>query len=171
DLDEFDLDARAGQPSPAKLLRTMLQALLVERFHLAVHHDNKEMRVYILTVDKSGAKLAPVNMASIPNSAPEHFRGDMRQFANLLAVRLSIPTATDPAQPMIASGPPVPVVDKTGLAGVYEFSFKVPPELGTDAFTRSQRALREELGLKLTTERSSVPILVVDHADRIPTSN
>src|ERR1700693_5642664 len=57
DWDEFDLDARAGAPVSKEDLRAMLAALLAERFHLALHQDSKEMRVYALSVDKGGPKL------------------------------------------------------------------------------------------------------------------
>ncbi len=37
----------------------MLQALLRDRFHLAVHHESKTLPVYALIVSKAGAKLTP----------------------------------------------------------------------------------------------------------------
>jgi Protein of unknown function (DUF3738) len=40
-----------------KALKSMLQALLADRFHLTIHRDTREMPVYFLVVSKGGAKL------------------------------------------------------------------------------------------------------------------
>ncbi len=66
----------------------------------------------------------------------------------------------------------MPVIDKTGLEGNYDISVNLrPDDTGGDGFTRWQRALRDELGLKLETQRAPVEVLVVDRAERIPTAN
>lgn len=172
DLDEFDLDARPGATATKDQLRSMLVALLAERFHLQLHRDAKEMRVYALSVDKGGPKLHPATGELRPTTSPQNFHGDMRQFANLISIGLSIPTVDDPTRPAIASGAPVPVVDKTGLDGNYDISVNLrPDDTAGDSFIRWQRALRDELGLKLETQRAPVELLVVDRAERIPTAN
>jgi uncharacterized protein (TIGR03435 family) len=172
DLDEFDIDARPGATATKDQLRSMLVALLAERFHLELHRDTKEMRVYALSVDKGGPKLHPATGDLRPTTSPQNFHGDMRQFANLISIQLSIPTVEDPTRPAIASGPPVPVIDKTGLEGNYDISVNLrPDDSGGDSFTRWQRALRDELGLKLDTQRAPVEVLIVDRAERMPTAN
>ena len=80
-----------------------------------------------------------------------------------------------------------PVVDRTGLTGLYDFEIywvsqrpgmpatttpsdtgvPVPQDPGIDLFT----ALRRELGLKLEAQVVPVPVLVVEHADRMPAGN
>jgi uncharacterized protein (TIGR03435 family) len=172
DLDEFDLDARAGGRATKDQLRSMLVALLAERFHLTLHRDTKEMRVYALSVDKGGPKLHPATGDLRPTTSPQNFHGDMRQLANFISIGLTIPTIDDPMRPAIASGPLVPVLDKTGLEGNYDISVNLrPDDTGGDSFTRWQRALRDELGLKLETQRAPVEVLVVDRAERMPTEN
>ncbi len=171
DLDEFDIDARAAGPASKEQLRSMLQALLTERFHLGLRHDTKEMRVYALSVDKGGPKLHPATGELKPTTSPQNFHGDMRQFANLIAIGLSIPVVDDPTRPAIASGPPGPVVDQTGLEGNYDISVDLLHDSAADSFTRWQRALRDQLGLKLENQRAPVEVLIVDRTDRIPTAN
>jgi uncharacterized protein (TIGR03435 family) len=130
------------------------------------------MRVYELVVGKSGPKIKPWNGGEIArNGGGFHFRGDLRQFADLLAVQLSIPAPENPSEPARASASQVPVLDKTGLQGVYDFSVGIRPELGTDMFTAWQRALEYQLGLRIESRKGDVAVLVVDGASKIPTEN
>jgi uncharacterized protein (TIGR03435 family) len=168
DIDEFDIDARADGPASKEQLGMMLRALLTERFHLAAHQESKETRLYVLGVDKNGPKIHPIGRAT---GLPMGFRGDMRQLANLLSVQLSIPAIADPGRPSMASGAPVPVLDKTGLQGIYEFNIDFRPEVGVDMFLLWQRLLGDQAGLKLESQKAKTEFLVVDRAERIPVAN
>jgi uncharacterized protein (TIGR03435 family) len=71
-----------------------------------------------------------------------------------------------------------PILDRTGLTGVYDFEldfkpFQLPPKIdgddspppdffGTSIFT----PLQEQLGLRLESEKDSVEVLQIDHAER-----
>ena len=66
--DHYDVDAKMDSPTAEALhklaedqrrlaIQHMLQALLADRFKLAVHHDSKELSIYALVVAKSGPKL------------------------------------------------------------------------------------------------------------------
>lgn len=163
---EYDLEGKASRPSPAASLRSMVQALLAERFQLKTHRESRLMRVYILAQDKGGAKIRPVQDGA-PQGRSE-FRGDLRQFASLISLRLTIPAASDPSQPVVAGGPQVPVLDETGLDGIFEIDLNMRLELGADSFTLWQRALREQLGLRLESRMERVELLVVDGAEKTP---
>jgi len=63
------------------------------------------------------------------------------------------------------------VLDRTGLAGVFDFIVEIKPELGTDSLTLWQRALREQLGLSIRARRGPVEVLVVDDAAKVPNAN
>ena len=175
DSNEYDLDAKADVPAPKQQLLLMLRTLLTERFRLAFHRDTKELRVYELVADRGGPKIHPVKDAddSAATSAAglRSFRGDMRQFANLLSVQLTIPAIDDPTRPSIASGAPIPVIDKTALPGIYDIALDVKPETAGDMFTFLQRVLPEQLGLKLESRKAQVEILIVDHAEKTPVAN
>jgi uncharacterized protein (TIGR03435 family) len=150
----------------------MLRSLLSDRFHLKEHNKTRAMRVYELATGPGGPRIRPVLAESVPRPGTGlHFRGTMRQFADLLAVQFSIPAASSPDTPVRAGGPPIPVLDRTGLQGIYEFSVDLRPELGTDAFTAWKRALEEKLGLKIESRKGDVPVVVVDDAAEIPTAN
>jgi uncharacterized protein (TIGR03435 family) len=172
DQNEYDVDARTSRPADPVVISQMLRALLSERFHLKQHSETKQMRVYALVMAPSGARIHPAPTTQAPNSAGAfHFRGEMRRFADLLAVQFSIPAADNPAEPVRAGGPMFPVLDKTGLTGDYDFTVDLRPEPRLDSFTLWRRALREQLGLDVESRRESVNILVVDEAAKTPTAN
>jgi uncharacterized protein (TIGR03435 family) len=95
----------------------------------------------------------------------------MQQFADLLSIQLSIAMPDDPTRPGRASGLPVPVLNKTGLPGIYDFSVEIRPEPGADMLTLWQSVLQDQLGLKLESRKEQVEVLVIDHAERIPVPN
>jgi len=177
DVNEYDIEAKAAGPAGKEQLAIMLRALLAERFGLLAHRETRELRVYRLVADRGGVKIHSIQDAE--GAAVQYhglgggflFRGDLRQFANLLSIQLSIPAIDDPGKPSIASGPPVPVVDRTGLTGSYEIRVELKPEPGGDAFTLWQGILRDQLGLRLESGKESVEVLVVDRAERAPSAN
>jgi uncharacterized protein (TIGR03435 family) len=172
DQNEYDLDARAGGQTDREQMELMLRTLLSERFNLKQHRETKEMRIYELLADKAGIKIHATKSGEPAEAgAGLHFHGDMRQFADLLAVQFSIPMLDDPSQPGRAGGPAIPVLDRTGLSAIFDFAVDVRPELGTDSFTLWQRALREQLGLRIEAHRGPVEVLVVDDAAKVPSAN
>ena len=173
DQNEYDIEARTNTAVSREEISAMLRTLLAERFNLKQHTEEREMRAYELVLAKSGPKLHPVRDDEVSKPGGSfHFHGDMRQFADLLAVQVSIPAAPDdPTKPAIAGGPPMPVLDKTGLAGTYDFSADIRPEAGTDGFTLWQRVLQEQLGLRVESRKGPVPVLVIDGASKVPTAN
>jgi uncharacterized protein (TIGR03435 family) len=170
---EYDVEARVPAGTDHQQIAVMIRGFLSERFHLKEHSETREMRVYELTVGKGGPKVQPVKAGTADTAAGPgfHFRGDMRQFADLLAVQFSIPAASDPSMPVRAGGTMIPVLDKTGLQGVYEFNADVRPEPGTDAFTAWKRVLEDQLGLEIESRKAGVPIVVVEDAEKVPTAN
>jgi uncharacterized protein (TIGR03435 family) len=172
DKDEYDIDAKSAAVGAKDQHAIMLRSLLSERFKLTEHNETREMRVYELVVGKSGPKIRAINGGGSPAAgAGFHFHGDLRRFADLLAVQLSIPSSDNPAEPVRASTSPIPVLDKTGLPGIFDFSVDIHPELGTDMFALWQRALEDQLGLKIVSHEGNVTVLVVDQAVKVPTDN
>jgi uncharacterized protein (TIGR03435 family) len=67
----FEIQAKIPEGVPEDKVPEMLQALLAERFKLAIHHDQKELPVYALIVGKNGPKLteaSPEPDAPLPDS-------------------------------------------------------------------------------------------------------
>jgi len=171
DRAEYDIQARSPGSVTDEQKMLMLQGLLAERFNWKQHSETRSMRVYELTVGKNGPKIKPGAEGEPPAGAGFHFHGSMRQLADLLAVQFSIPAAVNPSVPVMAGGPATPVLDRTGLAGIYDFSVDIHPEPGTDAFTSWQRVLDEQLGLKIESRKADVEVRVIDDVIRTPNAN
>ena len=175
DRNEYDVQARVAEGAMKAQMALMLQGLLTDRFNLKQHSETRTMRVYELKAGEHGPKIKPVADGE-PNpvagaGAGFHFHGEMRQFADLLAVQFSIPAVENPSVPVRAGGPAIPVLDRTGLDGVYDFSVDIHPEPGTDAFTGWQRVLNEQLGLRIESRKADVDVHVVDDAAKMPSAN
>jgi uncharacterized protein (TIGR03435 family) len=160
--ERFDITAKAesGKPEPA-----MLQAVLAERFKLAVHRETREQTLYELVVAKNGPKLKKSEAAE-----------------NDMTSRRGHLTATHASMSALAhflAGPNIrlgrPVVDKTALDGVFDFALDWTPD--TDAEKSAEHApsilvaLQEQLGLRLEARKGPVEVLVVDHVEKVPTEN
>ena len=176
DSDEYDIDAKAETPVDRDQMRLMLRTLLADRFKLVIHRESQEMRVYALTVAKNGPLIHAIQGGeTVPAKQPplgvQHFHCDMPQFAGLLSIRLSIPLLEDPSTPSRSNGPLIPVLDKTGLKGTYDIDIEVKPEPDGDSITAWQRALQQQLGLKLEAQKAPIEIIVIDHAEKIPVRN
>jgi uncharacterized protein (TIGR03435 family) len=172
DQNEYDIEAKTGATATKEQMARMLQSLVVERFQVKQHTEMREMRVYALVVDKSGSKIHPIEGEKPAVGATGfHFHGSMREFADLLAVQMSIPATNDPSTPVRASTSRIPVLDKTSMPGIFDFSVDIRPEPGTDMFAAWQRVLHDQLGLKIESRKEQVTVLVVDQTLKIPTEN
>jgi uncharacterized protein (TIGR03435 family) len=68
-----------------------------------------------------------------------------------------------------------PVVDETGIEGIYDFTLVWAPEGASSDTTASApsifTAIQEQLGLKLEPRKIIVPTLIVERVERIPSAN
>jgi uncharacterized protein (TIGR03435 family) len=170
DSNEYDVEARVSADSPREQMNARLRSLLTERFGLVVHAGSVAKQVYELTPDRGGVRIQAVKEGETPKAGARVFRGDMQQFANFLGVQLSIPPIEDPTRPSFATGPPVPVLDRTGLEGIFEIAVDVRPEAGADMFTLWQRALRD-MGLRLVVRANKLDAVIIDAALATPRAN
>ena len=162
---QYDLSAKVEGNTRVtwEQMRPMLRNLLKDRLHLAVHTERRMVHGYSMVIAKGGSKLKPNKGAPFLGADS----GFEFKFQNASAERI--------AQQM-ESAVKQPVIDKTGLAGTYDFDLMftrddhpndVPhPDHGS-IFT----AIQEQLGLKLVSEKVPVDYLVIDHVDRVPTAN
>jgi bla regulator protein BlaR1 len=144
----------------------LLQSLLKDRFHLEYHFETKEMPVYDLVVSKGGAKLTPFDPEQPPTN-PQN-RGQ--------SVILGVGTTNQIAD-ALARAAGSPVVDKTGIGdGRFGWTLNYTPLSATGDLSNSAApdlfaAVEQQLGLKLESKKEPLPILVIDHVERVPTEN
>jgi uncharacterized protein (TIGR03435 family) len=64
-----------------------------------------------------------------------------------------------------------PILDETGIKGIFDITLDWAPDVDTPGAAADTRpslftAVQEQLGLKLESRRSSIPVLVVDRAEK-----
>jgi uncharacterized protein (TIGR03435 family) len=169
---EWHIVARSPANSRVEDVPLMLRSLLAERFHLAFHRETKEMPVYELVVAKGGSRLKEVD-------PPGGGLGGTRTAEGMVRWNGKTPLAT--LVRALTSELRMPVIDKTGIQGIFDLDFEyAPPATGNPsngAPTASlpgptiSDAMEKALGLKLQARKDPVQILVVDRLEETPTAN
>jgi len=152
----------------APTLQRMLQALLADRFKLALRRETKEMSVYLLTTTKGGPKLATSREEDRPALVTTRRTDPNGNVSSILVVRKSSMATLVEILPNILRRP---VLDRTGLDGEVNFDVVFAredrsDETGASLFT----ALQEQVGLKLEAAKAPVEVLIIDHVER-PSEN
>jgi uncharacterized protein (TIGR03435 family) len=143
----------------------MLRTLLEDRFKLAVHRETRELPGYALVVAKSGFKLKPVET---DDDDTQHQGGRIQ---TLSAKGTSMATLAD----LVSRYLNILVIDKTNVAGVYNFDLRWSTE-DSPAETVDQPptlpiVLEEMLGLRMQPQKVPVEVIVVDRVERTPSEN
>jgi uncharacterized protein (TIGR03435 family) len=173
DSEHFDITARTpGDVRPTREEQmAMLRKLLVERFQLSFHRESKEFSIYQLEVAKGGPKLKDT---ARPDDIPELIGVVYPDRIKLPARNVTMGDFVAMLQRAVLDRP---VVDKTGLAGKYDFDLEWAQDesqFGGDvgaAPTEANAAplftaIQQQLGLKLVATRGPVDALVIDKAER-----
>lgn len=184
----YTIQARSDEAADARLARltdnearlekrNAIRVLLAERLGLKTHVEERNSSIYYLVVDKGGLKMQavppppppadgeapppppPSDVQTHPSRRGLEFVGshaNMRAISGVLAAMLE-----------------APVVDKTGLTGVYNYTLQFERDWSrdnADSWPSIFTAVQEQLGLKLEAVHETVPNLVVDHITK-PTEN
>lgn len=139
----------------------MVRFMLQERFRLHVHTQTKEMNVYYLLPAPGKPKMKRTGDERERSTQMRDGSGqmwatkfDMGLFARYLGGELGLP-----------------VIDRTGLTGVYDFELSWSPDDGkpraeTDSRPSMVTAIREQLGLTIKRGNGQVEVVVVDYAEK-----
>jgi uncharacterized protein (TIGR03435 family) len=201
-----------AKPSTDQML-VMLQTLLADRFNLKVHTETREVPIYALMLSRGDGKLG-AKLKPSADTCPDFKVQQQQQLEAIakgglaglaaMAAKPGGPCSFSPLQPstpgsigMRASGQSIstltlvltqltgrPVIDKTGLAGLYDFDLfidlqtiirlsnelgiNVPVPQGLPEGPSLMTQLQEDLGLKLDSQRGPGDVLVIDSAE-LPT--
>ena len=216
DTDPYTIMAKAPDGTTQAALTTLILNLLKDRFQLATHLERRELQTFNLVTARADGRPGP-NLQRTPadcaktiaerEAAAQAFaagRGappplpqlpaDLNApplcgFGRLLTGNVAVSGRTI-AQFVSTLSDWVgrPVIDKTGLTGLYDFTLKFAPEgiraSGPLGPTLTQRigqaqappadpaapslsaALQEQLGLKLESARGPVEVVVIDRLER-----
>jgi uncharacterized protein (TIGR03435 family) len=190
----FDISAKIPDGTTKEQFRLMQQNLLIERFKMTFHHEQKELPAYDLVVAKNGPKLKeaeppPPEDSDGPKPPRPARKLDKDGFPILPPGREWITDMEGPrwvqrftdasmedfaryAATIVGQ----PVNDATGLKGKYDFILKWLNDRGRrpsddDSGPNIFEALQAQLGLKLESKKTMVDVLVVDHIEKTPTEN
>ena len=189
----------------------LLKTLLADRFKLKVHTETREVPIYALVLARDDGKVGAKMKSSTDNCPDFKVQQQQQLEAlakgGLAGLAASMPKpgetrpcsiSTVPQQPggiaLKATGQAIPtltllltqllgrpVVDKTGLTGLYDFELvidiqtllriyselgvnvPVPPNLPEGPSLTTQ--LQEDLGLKVDSQRGPGDVLVIDSAE------
>ena len=207
--ERFDVDAKLPEGSTPSQVSEMLRAMLIERFGLKQHREQREMPVYALTLGKPPLKLkesprdpdaAPRNEAVVNVAVAVGAAGtsvDLGQGSSYTLAAGGRFEGKRMTAEMIASTLERycdrPVVNMTGLGGIYDVVFEISPDeaqvIGVRAAVNAGVRLppqamslldsggnpliaaMDQLGLKLEARKAPVEVLVVDEARRAPSEN
>jgi uncharacterized protein (TIGR03435 family) len=172
--ERFDIIGVADVPGTPSLeqLKVMERKLMVDRFQLKFQWEKREMSAYVLTVGKGGARL----VGSLEAHGVPSFMG--RPDQGMKGGNLTMANFAQLLQSGIMDRP---VVDKTGLGGKYDFVLKWMPDQSqmggrfpvtesADAPPGIFTAVQEELGLRLSAEKTAVDVMVIDRVAQ-PSAN
>jgi uncharacterized protein (TIGR03435 family) len=172
DSDRFDVDARAPRGTPPSEYLPMLKTLLVDRFKLALHQEQREQPIHALTLATTDSETGPRLQASSPGcppATPEYRTGSRGGCAVKISVNGRKTTIEGRGLSMIETAEALsdiglgPVIDRTGLVGAFDFELRFTQETLV-------RTMSKQLGLTLEPIRYPIQALVIDSVQR-PTSD
>lgn len=196
---EYDIHAKVAEEDvaawktlPRNQKNLAVQAMMADRFKLKFHRETRQVSAYALVVAKGGPKFKE----AVPGDTyPNGFKGRNGSpvLGSMMETRRGVTSAQAISMAQLANflSMPIgkPVVDKTGLTGLYDLTIKVEepppaaappsgPEGGAGAsdpagpiFTMLQEILPEQLGLRLVSGvTAGMESLVIDHVEK-PTEN
>jgi uncharacterized protein (TIGR03435 family) len=176
--------------------RTMMRNLLAERFKAEVHRETRPLPIYSLVIAKNGLRIpntAPPRAKQLGDSpfatdgfpvVPPEFTGVMFFVINGQA-KITVQQATmRELAAELERRLGVPVRDETQRTDKFDFAVKFSPEgmngpggqlvpaaTAVDTPEDIFSALQSDIGLKLESKRGPVEVIVVDHAEKVPTAN
>lgn len=184
--DSYDFHAKVGAddqplwqtkgPEKEQMLHEMLQRALQERCNLLVHHTTHMEPAFALVMEKKGAQVTK-SIADAPppaRSIPMMTGGRMVPMYPGTGPKVMFFHATmQNLVAFISIGAARPIVDRTGLAGEYDFDLwklqAAEEQNGSDPDLPSEWDLGR-LGLKLVPVNAPFDAIVIDHIER-PSEN
>jgi uncharacterized protein (TIGR03435 family) len=211
DSEHFDIVAKASTisvinapknqpPIDVDTLRLMLRALLVDRFKLTVHNEDRPVSAYTLSAVKPKLTKADPSNRTRFKEGPAPASKDPREKNPVLGrlvtcTNMTMAQFAEQLQNLAPGYVHTAVEDATGLEGAWDFTLSFSPagafmgggNRGGDAPAPSpdgttaapaptgaislSEAIDKQLGLKLEMRKRPIPVLVIDHIEQKPADN
>jgi len=168
--ERYEIAAKAPDNTPKDKIPLMLQALLIERFQLVLHHETRELPGYALMLGKGRLKLVESqddskNAVVVTAGHREMKHTDMTTLAQFASQTLRMP-----------------VTDMTGLTRYYDFPYDFSMEETGGMTTRPESVnpansapsiftIVESLGLKLESRKMAFDVIVIDGGNKTALGN
>jgi uncharacterized protein (TIGR03435 family) len=168
-------------------LRLMLRSLLIDRFKIKTHYENRPVNAYTLVAAKPRLKKAtPSNRAGCKEAhTVENDPRDLNpRLSRLLACQnVTMAQFAEQLLPVSPNDFAYAVVDATGIGGRWDFMLNYAPtgdrrepvgagDQGDPSGAMSIfEAVKKQLGLRLEVRKRMLPVLVIDHIEEKPTEN
>lgn len=197
--ERFSVEATMPADTTQDQTRTMLRNLIADRFKTEIHRETRPLPIYSLVIAKSGLKIPntpPPRAKQLGDSSfaadgfpvvPPEFTGIMTFLINGQAKLTAQQATMHELATELERRLGVPIRDETQLTDKFDFVLKFSPEGLSGPGGRSvpattaldvqepQRdifsALQSDLGIRLESRRGPVEIIVIDHAEKVPTDN
>jgi bla regulator protein blaR1 len=172
----FDIEAKSSSPDHPARQGQMLQSLLEERFHLKMHRETRDVPAYALTLAEGGPKFQPAKddsgnpIVDVPKTDGSiTLKGEVRHPGPGECFTFTPPGFLEckavPIEQMAGALATVfgrPVMNKTGLSGLYNFSVNWEPSAAHPTLT----AIQDQLGLVLRPEKGTAEVYVIDSVEK-----
>lgn len=167
--EKFDIEATCPPETSRERVTQMMQTLLEERFGLRTHREDRKV---------NGYALAKTNRTPLLRPSPNGVDQSLDASFTFSEGRVTGRAMSMQALANRLSGPVFklgrPVVDETGIKGIYDFTLIWAPDGAPPAAESAPSiftAIQEQLGLKLESRKISVHTLVIDRIERLPSGN
>jgi uncharacterized protein (TIGR03435 family) len=193
----YEITAQVPAGATKDQFNRMLQTLLQERFHIALHHERRDLQGFELTLGRAGSKLKASSETVGPDAPAESGppRTDANGYPELPGPGLVmmegakagavIVFLTAKAQPvsaltqLISREFQMPISDVTGLHGNFDFKLEfaprppgaLPTEVEDSGAANLTTAVQQQLGLRLNSRKIATDVLVIDRAQKVPEGN
>jgi len=184
-VDMYDIAATLPPSATKDQMRTMLQNLLAERFHMVWHREKQSLPAYVLVARKGRVRLAAPKDSS---SRASHKENTLPGIRTITCGNCTVGEFVT----MLGNPEGRFVFDETGLTGTYDFALTYEPVYDCKGCTLGgpdgasppplpppldqappvlSVALDQQLGLKLEKKQMPLDVIVIDRVDRVPVQN
>lgn len=170
--DRFDIVAKADHDATENEEKLMVRSLLADRFRLRLRRESKEVAAYVVSVGKSAPKLFAPKDGEVHAMKFSVAGGPDQKVVtyHVMATRYTLAQLTD----VFARRLDRAILDKTGMAGEFDFALDLTPDDSRPNPTDPSlllAAMKQQLGLNIQAEKAVVDYYEIEGADKSAAAN